>query len=190
LKNFPDFLKSIDQVKSLLDTKTTEIISTIKNEKPEVVVEEKFEDAEDDDAAISERNVDSESYDYILLLAEAKRTDELKDYLAKKSNSDYLFSFFQRNHDINFSTNPWRQIKIADPECHKQLISVGKSKKGTGMKFLPSGKEELLHELFGLMGSFKSGNKNVFNAVVDQLRRNGTLSIEQQQQKFTKLFHN
>jgi hypothetical protein len=40
------------------------------------------------------------------------------------------------------------------------------------------------------MGSFKSGNKNVFNAVVDQLRRNGTLSIEQQQQKFTKLFHN
>ena len=158
LKNFPDFLKSIDQVKSLLG-------------KPEVV-EEKFEDAEDDDG----------DYDHVLLLAEAKRTDELKEYLAKKSNSDFLLSFVQRNHDINFSTNPWRQIKIADPELHKQLMSVRKSKKGTGIKFLPSGKEELLRELFRLLGSYKSGNKNVFNelnAVVDQLRRNGTISIEQ-----------
>ena len=88
----------------------------------------------------------------------------------------------QRNHDINFSTYPWRQIKIADPDFHKRLKSSKTTKKGTGVKFLPSGKEELLRELFRLMGSYKSGNKNVYNelnAVVDQLRRNGKLSIEQ-----------
>lgn len=90
--------------------------------------------------------------------------------------------FVQKNHDINFSSNPWRQIRIADPEFYEQLRSVKKTKKGSGVKFLPSGKEELIHELFRLIGSYKSGNKNVYNelnAVVDQLRRNGTLTIEQ-----------
>lgn len=65
---------------------------------------------------------------------------------------------------------------------YKLLKTVKTTKKGTGVKFLPSGKEELMHELLRLMGSYKSGNKNVYNelnAVVDQLRRNGTLSIEQ-----------
>jgi hypothetical protein len=50
------------------------------------------------------------------------------------------------------------------------------------MKILPSGKTDLIRELFRLMGSYKSGNKNVYNelnAVVDELRRKGILSIKQ-----------
>ena len=102
--------------------------------------------------------------------------------MAEKNNIDFLLRFVQQNHDINFTTNPWRQIKIAHPDFHKQLQSVKKTKKGTGVKFLPSGKQELLQELLRLIGSYKSGNKNVYNelnAVVDQLRRNGTLTIGQ-----------
>ena len=125
---------------------------------------------------------DDGDYEHLLLLAEAKKTEDIKNWLSVKSNSDFLLDFVQKNHDINFSSNPWRQIRIADPEFYEQLRSVKKTKKGTGVKFLPSGKEELIHELFRLIGSYKSGNKNVYNelnAVVDQLRRNGTLTIEQ-----------
>ena len=147
----------IDQVKSLLDTKE------IEKEEPETA------------EGISD-------YDHLLLLAEAKKTEDIKNWLSVESNSDFLLDFVQKNHDINFSSNPWRQIRIADPEFYEQLRSVKKTKKGSGVKFLPSGKEELIHELFRLIGSYKSGNKNVYNelnAVVDQLRRNGTLTIEQ-----------
>ena len=147
----------IDQVKSLLDTKE------IEKEEPETA------------EGISD-------YDHLLLLAEAKKTEDIKNWLSVESNSDFLLDFVQKNHDINFSSNPWRQIRIADPEFYEQLRSVKKTKKGTGVKFLPSGKEELIHELFRLIGSYKSGNKNVYNelnAVVDQLRRNGTLTIKQ-----------
>ena len=147
----------IDQVKSLLDTKE------IEKEEPETA------------EGISD-------YDHLLLLAEAKKTEDIKNWLSVESNSDFLLDFVQKNHDINFSSNPWRQIRNADPEFYEQLRSVKKTKKGTGVKFLPSGKEELIHELFRLIGSYKSGNKNVYNelnAVVDQLRRNGTLTIEQ-----------
>ena len=150
----------IDQVKSLLETKTVE------KEEPETVV--KAEEISD--------------YDHLLLLADAKRTEDIKYWLAEKNNLDYLMRFVQKNHDINFNTNPWRQIKLADPELYKQIKSAKTAKKGTGVKFLPSGKQELIHELFRLIGSYKSGNKNVYNelnAVVDQLRRNGTLSVEQ-----------
>ena len=125
---------------------------------------------------------DDGDYEHLLLLAEAKKTEDIKNWLSVKSNSDFLLDFVQKNHDINFSSNPWRQIRNADPEFYEQLRSVKKTKKGTGVKFLPSGKEELIHELFRLIGSYKSGNKNVYNelnAVVDQLRRNGTLTIEQ-----------
>lgn len=157
----------IDQVKSLLETKI----------EPETVEVEE-EDVESNLGATSKEKID---YDHLLLLAEAGRTTEIKNYLTDKNKSD-LLSFVQRNHDINFTTNPWRQIKIADPDFHKQLKSVKKTKKGTGVKFLPSGKKELLQELLRLIGSYKSGNVNVYNelnAVVDQLRRNGTLTIDQ-----------
>ena len=150
----------IDQVKSLLETKTVE------KEEPETVVKAEIEG----------------DYDHLLLLADAKRTEDIKYWLAEKNNVDFLMRFVQQNHDINFSTNPWRQIKLADPELYKQIKSAKTTKKGTGVKFLPSGKQELIHELFRLIGSYKSGNKNVYNelnAVVDQLRRNGTLSVEQ-----------
>ena len=125
---------------------------------------------------------DDGDYEHLLLLAEAKKTEDIKNWLSVESNSDFLLDFVQKNHDINFSSNPWRQIRNADPEFYEQLRSVKKTKKGSGVKFLPSGKEELIHELFRLIGSYKSGNKNVYNelnAVVDQLRRNGTLTIEQ-----------
>lgn len=164
LKNFPDIVNSLNQIRSLLDTKT----------EPEVV----DEDAESYDETTS----DSEKLDYLLLLADAKRTEDMKHYLTDKKISNFLLRYVEQSQDINFSTNPWRQIKIADPDLYKKLKSAKKTKKGTGVRFLPSGKQELIHELFRLIGSYKSGNKNVYNelnAVVDQLRRNGTLTIEQ-----------
>ena len=73
----------------------------------------------------------------------------------------------------------------------KKIKTAKTKKKGTGVKFLPSGKQELKHELFRLMGSYKSRNKNVYNelnAVVDQLRKNGTLSVEQSKKNLQNSF--
>ena len=65
------------------------------------------------------------------------------------------------------------------------------SKKGSGLiKFLPDNKKDLVRELFRLMGSYKSGNKNVYNelnAVVDQLRRKNVLSIDQSKKIYKTL---
>ena len=68
----------IDQVKSLLETKTVE------KEEPETVV--KAEEISD--------------YDHLLLLADAKRTEDIKYWLAEKNNLDYLMRFVQKNHDL------------------------------------------------------------------------------------------
>ena len=72
LKNFPDIVNSLNQIRSLLDTKT----------EPEVV----DEDAESYDETTS----DSEKLDYLLLLADAKRTEDMKHYLTDKIVSDFL----------------------------------------------------------------------------------------------------
>lgn len=158
-KNFPDLLTSIDQVKSLLETKELD------------AQPKEFETEEDD------------SYEHALRLAEAKKTDALKKYLAHEKNSNELISFVRNHPDTNLNTNPWRQINIVDPGLYQEIKKVKTTKKGTGLtKFLPSGKDGLVRELFRLMGSYKSGNKNAYNelnAVVDELRRKGVLSIEQ-----------
>ena len=53
--------------------------------------------------------------------------------------------------------------------------------KGEGIKFLPSGSKELKNKLVLALGSYKAGNKNTFNeisAIMDELRRQGKISIK------------
>jgi len=64
----------------------------------------------------------------------------------------------------------------------QEIKSSENNLKRYSINFLPSGKKDLVRELFRLMGSYQSGNEIVFNelnAVVDELRRKGVLSIEQ-----------
>lgn len=231
-KNFPDLIASIDNVKSLLDIKTTEIINKIKTKDPGAVndIEELdqehklFEDAlseiSDADTGIDtlltdqslgavsktnkktvtktkeyvekeastrdimkkEEGVARAAYDHVSKLSK----EDLKDYLGNETHALSLIRFVEHNPDINLSSNPWRKINVIDPELYKRIKDAKTVKKGKGfVKFLPSGKSELVKELFRLIGSYKSGNKNVYNelnAVVDQLRRSGVLTINQSKQ--------
>lgn len=129
-----------------------------------------------------EEGVARAAYDHVLKLSK----DELKTYLTDETHVTNLIRFVEHNPDINLSANPWRKINLTDPELYKRIKDAKTVKKGKGfVKFLPSGKSELIKELFRLIGSYKSGNKNVYNelnAVVDQLRRSGILTINQSKQ--------
>jgi hypothetical protein len=116
-------------------------------------------------------------YEHVSKLVSA---DELKAYLSNDTNANNLLRYVELNPKTNLKSNPWRRIRTELPDFYKEIKTL---KKGTGlMKFLPSGKTDLIRELLRLMGSYKSGNKNVYNelnAVVDELRRKGILSIKQ-----------
>ena len=67
-----------------------------------------------------------------------------------------------------------------------------KKGKGIRIEYLPSDVDDLSKELTRLIGSYKSGNKNMetynkINDIVDVLRRKGILDIEQIKDIFTKL---
>jgi len=112
-----------------------------------------------------------------------KTADNLKAYLANPVHVNNLKVFVEHNPDTNFSSNPWHRIKTELPQLYSEIKTAIKSKKGSGLiTFLPDNKKDLVRELFRLMGSYNSGNKNVhneLNAVVDQLRRKNVLSIDQ-----------
>ena len=67
----------------------------------------------------------------------------------------------------------------------EKRLSIAKPKaaepKGEGIKFLPSNYKELKNKLLLAFGSYKAGNKNTFNeisAIMDELRRQGKISIK------------
>jgi hypothetical protein len=119
-------------------------------------------------------------YEHVSQLASA---DELKAYLSNDTNAKKLLRYVELNPKTSLKSNPWRRIRTQLPDFYNEIKSAKTQKKGTGLiKFLPSGKTDLIRELFRLMGSYKSGNKSVYNelnAVVDELRRKGILSIKQ-----------
>jgi len=86
-------------------------------------------------------------------------------------------------HNTNFSSNPWCRIKTELPQLYSEVTTAKTSNKGSGLiKCLPENKKYLVRELFRLIESNKSENKNVYielNAVVDQLRCKNVLSIDQ-----------
>ena len=243
-KNFPELLASIDQVKSLLDIKTTEIINKLKRKDPEVAADiselnhetREFEDAlseitSEADTGIGtlitdqshsaepkrkkslpgvrkardyvekeatarellrrEEDASQATYQHALNASRDKTADNLKAYLADPVHANNLKRFVEHNPDTNFSSNPWRRIKTELPLLYSELKTAKISKKGSGLiKFLPGNKNDLVRELFRLMGSYKSGNKNVYNelnAVVDQLRRKNVLSIDHSKQLYKTL---
>ena len=124
-KNFPALIASIDQVKSLLDTKTTEIET---KDVEEVEEEQEQFESEEDVGAASSKKAEPDIYEYVLKLSEAKKTNDLKKYLADEKNSKKLISFIQNHPDTNLGTNPWRQINIADPKLYQKIKSVKKVK--------------------------------------------------------------
>jgi hypothetical protein len=116
-------------------------------------------------------------------------TDWLTNALYNLKIQGDLIKFVELNPNINFSSNPWKRIKSMNPGLYNELKQIKKEKTGKGLscgcksvKFLPDNKKDLSHELIRLMGSYKSGNKAVFNelnAVVDELRRKGILTLKQ-----------
>jgi len=243
-KNFPELIASIDQVKSLLDIKTTEIINKLKRKDPGVAADiseldyetREFEDALSDitsetdtgfgtlftDESLGavpkrkkslpgvrkardyvekeatarellkrEEDASLTTYQHALSASRDKTADNLKAYLADPVHVNNLKGFVEHNPDTNFSSNPWRRIKTELPLLYNEIKTAKTSKKRNGLiKFLPDNKNDLVKELFRLMGSYKSGNKNVYNelnAVVDQLRRKNVLSIDQSKRIYKTL---
>lgn len=221
-RNFPELIASIEQVKSLLDIKTTEIINKLKRKDPEDISELDHETREFEDA-LSEITIEADdrkkslpgvrkareyvekeasarellkheehaaqiTYEHALNASRDKTSDNLKAYLADPVHAYNLKRFVEHNPDTNFSSNPWRRIKTEMPQYYSEIKTF---KKGSGLfKFLPGNKKDLVRELFRLMGSYKSGNKNVFNelnAVIDQLRRKNVLSIDQSKKVYKAL---
>ena len=84
------------------------------------------------------------------------------------------------------------KISQFNPALYSAFKQVKKGKTGKGLscgcksvKFLPNNKKDLSHELIRLMSAYKSGNKAVFNqlnAVIDELRRKGVLTLQQSKQ--------
>lgn len=239
-RNFPDLLRSIDEIKSLLDIKTTEIINKIKSHDPAAVKDieelndeqEHFGDALDEmmsvDTGIGTMATD-ESLGAISKITKRDTTQKTKEYVEKEAevrekmkrdedriNSTVnfmaneaskrdnrvfkealyereiqgdLIKYVELNPDTNLSYNPWKKIGSVNPALYNELKQIKKGKTGKGLscgckpiKFLPDNKKNLSHELIRLMGSYRSGNKAVFNelnAVVDELRRKGILTLEQ-----------
>lgn len=239
-KNFPELLASIDQVKSLLDIKTTEIINKLKLKDPDVAADllaldhetREFEDALSEISSEADTGIDTllsdqslgavskrtgvkkardyvekeattrellkreevaslTTYQHALSASRDKTADNLKAYFADPIHVNNLKRFVEHNPDTNFSSNPWRRIKTELPQLYSEIKAAKISKRGSGLiKFLPDNKTDLVRELFRLMGSYKSGNKNVYNelnAVVDQLRRKGVLSIDQSKKIYRTL---
>lgn len=213
-QNFPDLIASIDQVKSLLDIKSTEIINKLQAKNPEVDAEiaeldhetREFEDALSDlasEAVVDEaavikkrrsgikkeradvkKSLESNAYSNILAASESSNWREgLPQMLSDEDFKNDLIKYVELNSStVNLRNNPWRRIGTVDSQFFEQLKTVRHSKIGKGVHFLPDNKKDLTRELLRLIGSYKSGNKNVYNelcAVVDQLRRKGVLSIEQ-----------
>lgn len=205
-QNFPDLIASIDQVKSLLDIKSTEIINKLHAKNPEVDADiaeldhetREFEDALSDlasDAVVDEtvskkrrsvvkKSLESHAFSNILAASELSNwREELPQILNDEDLKNDLIRYVELNTStVNLRNNPWRRIGTVDSKFFEQLKTVRHLKTGKGVQFLPDNKQDLTRELFRLMGSFNSGNKNVYNelcAVVDQLRRKGVLSIEQ-----------
>jgi hypothetical protein len=110
----------------------------------------------------------------------------LKNILKDSSHQADLIRYAELNPGIDLRTKPWTRIAALDSSFSEQIIQIKKSKTGKGLtggvKFLPHNANDSIKELLRLIGSYKSRNKNVYNelnAVVDELRRKGILSIEQ-----------
>jgi len=120
-----------------------------------------------------EEDASQATYDHVLKASRYKTADNLKAYLVNPVHANNLKGFVKHNPDTNFGSNPWRRNKTELPQLYSEMKTAKTSKKGSGLiKFLPDNKHDLVRELFRQMGSYKSGNKNVYselNAVVDQL---------------------
>jgi hypothetical protein len=119
-------------------------------------------------------------------LNQATRKINLKNILKDSSHQADLIRYAELNPGIDLRTKPWTRIACIYSSLSEQIKQAKKSKTGKGLtggvKFLPDNANNLIKVLFRLIGSYKSGNKSVYNelnAVVDELRRKGILSIEQ-----------
>jgi hypothetical protein len=116
---------------------------------------------------------------------------------ASESEIDYLkFETARRNfpnlHNIrtfsiinSFIPNFIKDVKKYEKRMHMEGKYLYKPEEefptGKGIKFLPSNYKELKNKSLLAFGSYKAGNKNTFNeisAVMDELRRQGKISIK------------
>jgi len=113
-KNFPELLASIDQVKSLLDIKTTEIINKLKRKNPEVSADiseldhgtKEFEDALSEITSEADTGIDTLITDQSAC-AVSKRKKSLpgvrkaRDYVEKEATARELL---KREEDASLAT--------------------------------------------------------------------------------------
>lgn len=141
--------------------------------------------------------------------------EKIKNELKKPEIQQDLLVYIEQKPKTNLSSNPWikyreingnfytklkerkefaiKQAALAEKEAKKtpkKGKGLGCQCSGSSIKFLSNNKENLVKELFRLLGSYKSGNKGVYNelnAVVDELRRSGVLTIDQSKKLYKSI---
>jgi hypothetical protein len=115
--------------------------------------------------------------------------NSIPEILDDPTKKNYLKSYLIENVAFNRHHKPWSEFDKHDPKFLTEVKKIKdsqkpntRSKKGSGVKFLSSDKKEIQHELKRLIGSYEARNENTFNeinAIVDTLRRNNHMSLNE-----------
>lgn len=128
---------------------------------------------------------------YRMGFASDKDVDRFRKEISNADTQKHLLKYVEHNPNTNLSSRPWVRIRAYDSKLYNEIKmkrdhSKDADRTGSGfnkVEFLPDDSRDLERELARLLGSYSSGNDssevyNEINAVVDELRRKGKLSIE------------
>ena len=128
---------------------------------------------------------------YHMGFASDKEVEGFKKEIKNPDVQKHLLKYVEYNPNTNLSSRPWVRIRAYDTKLYNEIKSKRDHAKDTDrtgsgfnkVEFLPDDSRDLEKELARLLGSYSSGNDSVevfneINAVVDELRRKGRLSIE------------
>jgi len=132
---------------------------------------------------------------YHMGFASDKEVERFQKEISNLDIQKHLLKYVEYNPNTNLSSRPWVRIRAYDTKLYDEIKKKRDHAKDTDrtgsgfnkVEFLPDDSQDLEKELARLLGSYSSGNDSVevfneINAVVDELRRKGKLSIEESKQ--------
>ena len=132
---------------------------------------------------------------YHMGFASDKEVERFQKEISNLDIQKHLLKYVEYNPNTNLSSRPWVRIRAYDTKLYDEIKKKRDHAKDTDrtgsgfnkVEFLPDDSQDLEKELARLLGSYSSGNDSVevfneINAVVDELRRKGKLSIEDSKQ--------
>ena len=206
LKNYPNVVKALVEEEDVeLSNKDLEIIKLI-NKLPDekLVMLSNYYKQEHELRSYKESPIDediiTDASQVFLDLQQARgnrtKTDEILRTMTDADLEDLKQEIAKMDFKKLYKNRTLSTINLIKPHFvsdiyairrgmeREKRLSIAKPKaaepKGEGIKFLPSNYKELKNKLLLAFGSYKAGNKNTFNeisAIMDELRRQGKISI-------------